>query len=253
VRAFDDYDESPIVLERFSKCTLTPSDNDYIAYKIGSYDGLYETKSKYITVEVNESIATQNSVPCGFLGYPLSMYGGIQVMDGTPTTNNQSKPKEASDEVNVIAPVIRYNLNYDNEVKNRKQYFGLSTSMGIDVDMFTYKGHAAYNSDPRFLSNGFHLDSRLDMTGYAYEKDSKRNGDVPQCPQGIRQNRCQPLYRGDEYSFPDGGGAAEEPHPRAGGCGLCHSCRGGSCCGSRGDSRSRRSRQHGCSECDQCR
>ena len=167
VRAFDDYDESPIVLERFSKCTLTPSDNDYIAYKIGSYDGLYETKSKYITVEVNESIATQNSVPCGFLGYPLSMYGGIQVMDGTPTTNNQSKPKEASDEVNVIAPVIRYNLNYDNEVKNRKQYFGLSTSMGIDVDMFTYKGHAAYNSDPRFLSNGFHLDARLDMTGYA--------------------------------------------------------------------------------------
>ena len=167
VRAFDDYDESPIVLERFSKCTLTPTDNGYIAYKIGSYDGLYETKSKYITVEVNESIATQNSVPCGFLGYPLSMYGGVQVMNGSPKTNTQT-PSVVDESIgNVIAPVIRYNLNYDNEVKNRKQYFGLSTSLGIDVDMFTYKGHAAYNVDPSFLSNGFHLDARLDMTGYA--------------------------------------------------------------------------------------
>ena len=168
VRAFDDYDESPIVLERFSKCTLKPNDNDYIAYKIGSYDGLYETKSKYITVEVNESIITQNSSPCGFLGYPLSMYGGVQVMNGSPMTNSQ--PKEAlvdSTIGNIIAPVIKYNLNYDNEVKNRKQYFGLSTSLGIDVDMFTYKGHAAYNIDPKFLSNGFHLDSRLDMDGYS--------------------------------------------------------------------------------------
>lgn len=170
VRALEDYDESPIVLERFSKCTMIPTDNDYIAYKIGSFDGLYETKSKYITVEVNESIAAKNSSPCGFLGYPLSMFGGVQVMDGSPKTNVQEEivnPSEyTTTETKVISPVIKYNLNYNSEVKHRKQYFGLSTSIGVDVDMFTYKGHAAYNSDPKFLSNGFHLDARLDMSGY---------------------------------------------------------------------------------------
>ena len=169
VRALNDYDESPIILERFSKCTLVPTDNDYIAYKIGSFDGLYEVKSKYITVEVNESIATKNSSPCGFLGYPLSMFGGVQVMNGSPKTNVQEEqvnPTETVDEVEVISPVIKYNLNYNSEVKHRKQYFGLSTSIGVDVDMFTYKGHSAYNSDPKFLSNGFHLDARLDMSGY---------------------------------------------------------------------------------------
>ena len=154
VRAIDDYDESPVVLERFTKCTMIPGDNGYIAYKIGSYDGLYETKSKYITVEVNESLAAQSSIPAGFMGYPLSDFGGLQVY-GKSTEN-------------MVNPKIKYNLYYDQDVKNRKQYFGLSSRVGVDVDMFTYKGQAAYGDEPEYLSQGFHLDSRLDVSSNNY-------------------------------------------------------------------------------------
>lgn len=154
VRDINDKDESIVVLEKFTKCTLIPTDDDYIAYKIGSYDGMYESKSKYITVEVNESIATKNSSPAGFMGYPLSMFSGLTTID-------------LDDASHVIPPVIKYNLNFDENVKNRRQYFGLSSWIGTDVDMFNYKGKAAYNEyNPDFLSNGFHLDARMDMNGY---------------------------------------------------------------------------------------
>ena len=154
IRDINDTDESPVVLERFSKCTMIPGDSGYIAYKIGSYDGLYESKSKYITVEVNETLAAQNSIPAGFLGYPLSSFSGLPVYD---------KAKD-----NMTNPRIKYNLYYDQDVKNRKQYFGLSNRVGVDIDMFTYKGQVAYGNEPEYLSQGFHLDSRLDTTNDEY-------------------------------------------------------------------------------------
>ena len=40
VRRVDDLDESIIPLERFGRCTMTPGDANYIAYKIGSFDGV---------------------------------------------------------------------------------------------------------------------------------------------------------------------------------------------------------------------
>lgn len=150
IRDVNDSDESVIVLEKFNNCTLTPGDSGYIAYKIGSFDGVYEAKSKYITVEVNETLATAESVPCGFLGYPLAQYHGIQI--GTDNDN-----------LNIQSPSIQYRVNYDQNMKHRRQYFGLSNSVGVDVDMFTYKGQMAYGEDPMFLSHGFHLDSRLGL------------------------------------------------------------------------------------------
>lgn len=148
VRRIDDADESIIVLERFGKCSMVPGDSNYIAYRIGSFDGTYEVKSKYITVEVNDSTASRTSVPCGFLGYPIPKY------DGTPI--------EGKGNTGVSFPTIKYNTMYDEDVKNRKQYFGLSSWIGVDIDTFTFKGTKAYIDNPKFLSHGFHLDSRLD-------------------------------------------------------------------------------------------
>ncbi len=148
VRRIDDADESISVLERFGKCSMVPGDSNYIAYRIGSFDGTYEVKSKYITVEVNESTASRTSVPCGFLGYPIPKY------DGTPI--------EGEGNTGVLFPTIKYNTMYDEDVKNRKQYFGLSSWVGVDIDTFTFKGTKAYIDNPKFLSHGFHLDSRLD-------------------------------------------------------------------------------------------
>jgi len=148
VRRIDDLDESIIPLEKFGRCSMVPGDSNYIAFKIGSFDGVYESKSKYITVEVNESTAAKNSVPAGFLGYPIPQFDGLQI-NGDKATG-------------ITFPTIKYNRYFDEEIKNRKQYFGLSSWVGVDIDNFTFKGNKAYVEDPRFISHGFHLDSRLD-------------------------------------------------------------------------------------------
>lgn len=153
VRDINDVDEYIVPLEKFSKCTLVPGDRNFIGFKIGTFDGMYESKSKYITVEVAEGDAVETSAPAGFLGYPMAHYDGLEVVG-------------SRGDKKVISPILKYNLNYDNELKNRKQYFGLSTRVGVDIDAFTYKGKAAYIDDPEMITNGFHLDSRLDPSNY---------------------------------------------------------------------------------------
>lgn len=157
IRRVDDTDESVVVLEAFRKCTMVPTDSNYIAYKIGSFDGVYETKSKYVTVEVNESTPAKNSVPAGFMGYPIPQYNGTPI---------------AGSKLNVAFPTIKYNRYYDEDVKNKRQYFGLSSLVGVDVDNFTFKGNKAYIDSPEFISKGFHLDSRLD-SDYGLIKNQK--------------------------------------------------------------------------------
>lgn len=168
VRRIDDADESISVLERFSKCSMVPGDSNYIAYRIGSFDGTYEVKSKYITVEVNESTASRTSVPCGFLGYPIPKYDGTAIVNDeenwnhqVPETSTNGNPLLRYNQL-ISFPTIKYNTMYDEDVKNRKQYFGLSSWVGVDIDTFTFKGTKAYIDNPKFLSHGFHLDSRLD-------------------------------------------------------------------------------------------
>lgn len=164
VRKIDDVDESIVPLEKFGRCSMVPGDANYIAFKIGSFDGVYESKSKFITVEVNETTAAKTSVPAGFLGYPIPQYSGTQIGsypdEHYPSSNTNKSSKELGRIVEF--PRIKYNRFFDENVKNRKQYFGLSSWIGVDIDNFTFKGTKAYINDPSFLSHGFHLDSRLD-------------------------------------------------------------------------------------------
>ena len=136
VRAFDDMDSNPIVLERFTKCSMVPGTANFIGLKIGTFDGEYVIKSKYITAEVIVNDMTESCVPAGFLGYPMRDFG----------------------EVN--RPVMGYNTLVDEDIKAKKQYFGFSNLMGIDADLFSYKGRSSYNNTDS-LSDGFHLDSRI--------------------------------------------------------------------------------------------
>lgn len=148
VRKIDDLDESIIPLEKFARCSMIPTDSNYIAFRIGSFDGVYESKSKYITVEVNETLPAKTSVPAGFLGYPIPKY------NGTPISGNSYSK--------IAFPSIKYNRDFNEDIKNRKQYFGLSSWVGVDIDNFTFKGNKTYINSPEFISHGFHLDSRLD-------------------------------------------------------------------------------------------
>ena len=160
VRDINDLDEQVVPLEKFSKCTLVPGDRNYLGYKIGTFDGMYESKSKYITVEIAEGSAVEHSAPAGFLGYPMAQYDGMQVVGA-------NGKNDTSENFGVINPILKYNLIYDNELKNKKQYFGLSSRVGVDIDAFTYKGKSAYINDPSMLTQGFHLDSRLDKNNYS--------------------------------------------------------------------------------------
>ena len=138
IRAFDDTDAFPQVLEKFSKCNMKPGSPNYVGLKIGTFDGEYMNKSKYVTVEIAQDETIEFSVPCGFEGYPMRDY-----------------------DVHGKAIEMGYNLTWNEDIREKKQYFGLSDMIGIDVDAFNYKGVKAYVSGK--LSNGFHLDSRFEV------------------------------------------------------------------------------------------
>ena len=148
VRDYNDIDSNPVVLEAFRRCTMKPG-KSFIGYRIGTIDGLYESKSKYITVEVLGGTAVENSVPAGFLGYSVPMYDGIQI-DGSKANA-------------VIAPMA-YNTTYYDNIPKRKQYFGVSNISGYDIDYFTFKGNMSALEQPGFVTKGFHLDSRLNTS-----------------------------------------------------------------------------------------
>jgi len=154
VRDFNDTDVSPMVLERFSNCSLIEGDASYVAYKIGTYDGAFEIKSKYIAIQMADGEDLSNHIPAGFLGYPLPFYG---------------KSADSSDEnkVNVL-----YNTLLNKEIKPKRQYFGFSDyvtangkAFGIERDILSYKGRQFYAIDGSRLSNGFHLDAILNRYG----------------------------------------------------------------------------------------
>lgn len=151
VRNYYDSDSSPIVLERYDKCTMAKGKN-YIGTVIGTIDGEYESKSKYITVEVAESTAATNSVPAGFLGYSIPRYDAATIA--------------TSGESNVSLAPMQYNLMYDEDKPKKRQYFGISDIVGYDKDYFTYKGKMSVIEDPDFVSHGFHLDCRLSEKSY---------------------------------------------------------------------------------------
>jgi len=68
VRQFSDTNASQVLLERFPKLTLNPTDDSYIARMIGDSEdetGNYQLVSKYIYVEV-EPNAPINAIPWGF-------------------------------------------------------------------------------------------------------------------------------------------------------------------------------------------
>lgn len=155
VRDYNDSDAAVTTLERYKGCNLIPGSPNYIAYRIGSTDESYETKSKYITVEVNETDKTKISVPAGFLGYPVRHF------DGYAITGKGVGQEFDEKQVVVHKPYLEYNTNINDDLRLTKQYFGLSDLVGIDSDIFKYKGIEAYNDIPKSLTPGFHLDARI--------------------------------------------------------------------------------------------
>ena len=138
IRDYYDSDSNQNVLEKYNNCSMDPASTNFIGKKIGTTNGEYVAQSKYVTVEIAEDDTIKNLVPCGFLGYPMGVYNNeISMMD------------------------IKYNTEYDPDIRVRKQYFGMSDIVGVDIDTLNYKGVVAYKgveiSDNGY-THGFHLD-----------------------------------------------------------------------------------------------
>jgi len=178
IRDFYDTDAAPVVLEKFSNLSMVEGTTNYIGYKIGTYDGGFEAKSKYVTVMIAEGDGIESCVPCGFLGYPIPKYGAT---DRLP---------------------MAYNTKLDSSIKTKRQYFGLNSKV-LDVDVLNYKGVAAYNNgladaDTTKVSNGFHLDAIIKeesgatvyvdgVSGFTFTTVDSVNGEYTKLPRIVTE------------------------------------------------------------------
>jgi len=139
VRRFNDTDANPSVLEKYSKLTMDPKDQNFIGRRVGTSNGDFPLRSRYIMVEMAE-FAPTDSFPAGFEGVLNRIY------DGTRTS---------------LPPQIEYATSYPSLSNNRvrKYYLGLNSTIGVDADFFTYKGlDAVTNEEYTGKTAGFHMD-----------------------------------------------------------------------------------------------
>jgi hypothetical protein len=164
VRDFFDSDANPVVIEKFTNCNMDPNDNAFIAKKIGTIDGEYALNSKYVMIELNED-APIDALPCGFLGFNFREYAGVR-----PPFPIIKQKYDYPGEV-VYNPPFGLSSGADDITRSngdnvRRTYLGISDTIGIDVDYYSYKGKQlpldictdSTGEDWNFRSRGFHMD-----------------------------------------------------------------------------------------------
>jgi len=159
VRDYYDTDANPVVIEKFTNCTLNPSENGYVAKKVGTSNGEFELKSRFIMVDMDED-APIDALPCGFEGYTFREYAGAN----SPFVNYKTKYNNPGE--------ILYTPPFGSPVRSggdkvRKTYLGISDTVGFDPDYFNYVGKqvpaniatATDSTSWNYLCKGFHMDS----------------------------------------------------------------------------------------------
>ena len=164
VRDFFDSDNNPVVLEKFTNCSMDPNDNSFIAKKIGTLDGEYALNSKYVMIELNEDAPT-DALPCGFEGYNFREYAGVR-----PPFPIYKTKYDFPGEV-VYNPPFGLSSGADDIIRSngdnvRRTYLGISDTVGYDTDFYTYKGKQlpldvctdVSGDEWAFRTRGFHMD-----------------------------------------------------------------------------------------------
>jgi len=165
IRDFFDNDQNVKVIESFTNCSMDPSNNNYVANKIGTSNGEYQVKSKYVMLEMSDE-APIDALPCGFEGYISREYANAT----PPFVNYKTKYYTAGE--TIYNPPFGSSSGGDNPVISsgenpRKAYLGISNITGIDYDFYQYKGKqipASLATDTTgiawgYLTKGFHMDS----------------------------------------------------------------------------------------------
>jgi hypothetical protein len=163
VRDYYDNDSAPTVLEKFTNCTLDPSQNNFIAKKVGTLDGEYELNSKYIMVEMNED-APVDALPCGFEGFNFREYAGA-----IPPFPIYKTKYDFPGEV-IYNPPFGLPTGGDNTTTTsgdnvRRTYLGMSNFWGYDSTFFEYKGKQnpisscnLEGGEWSYRTKGYHMD-----------------------------------------------------------------------------------------------
>lgn len=158
VRDFNDTDENMVVIEKFTRCSMNPDLPGYIARKVGTSDGEYELRSKYVMLVMADNHPT-DAFPAGFKGYTTNAQFGSSTLG---SIKYKTQYYNAGD-------IVGYSTDgtptYTNGDKPRKVSLGLSTQVGFDKDLFKFKGTDAVGS-----TNGFHLSVNAStITGTVYD------------------------------------------------------------------------------------
>ena len=169
VRDFFDTDQNPVVIEKFTNCTMDPASNSFVGKKIGSFDGEYPLVSTYIMVELSTE-APIDALPCGFYGYDQRVYDTISNPSPVPIYKTQYNfPGEVIYNPPFGISAAGATLDESAGDNVRRTYLGFSTRIGTDLSFLQYKGKrnpsaatwgVATDSEPwNYLTKGFHMDS----------------------------------------------------------------------------------------------
>ena len=165
VRDYYDTDANVQILESFT-CSMDPTQNNYIANRVGTSNGEYTLKSKYIMLEMSDE-APKDALPCGFEGYTQRVYGSSK-----PPFINYKSLYYGPNQVMYNPPNGSVGGG-DNTIKSsasgerlNKNYLGISDQTGFDTDFFQYKGKQAPvgtldqpGTEWSWRTQGFHMDS----------------------------------------------------------------------------------------------
>ena len=165
IRDFFDTDRNVVVLESFTNCSMDPTLNNYVANKIGTSNGEFQLKSKFIMLDMSEE-APSDALPCGFDGYISREYD----VATPPFVEYKTKYLKAGDVI--YNPPFASTANADNTTVStgenpRFAYLGISNITGFDSDFFQYKGKQlpanlgtdTTGPDWGYITKGFHMDS----------------------------------------------------------------------------------------------
>jgi len=212
VRDYNDTDANPVVLEKFTNCTMNPDLNSYIAKRIGTSDGEFAINSRYVMLEVNYE-APYDALPCGFNGYVTRNYGPItSVHPAFPIyKTSYAYPGEV-----IWNPPFGTSVGVDNKEYStgdnvRRTFLGFSTKLGYDGDFLQYKGKqnliTGFNSCTlneadfdswNYLTKGFHMDSGATVITIASNYLS--SGDTA-FEVGAGSFQSEPLLKTDTYYY----------------------------------------------------
>jgi len=146
IRDFNDTDENMSVIEKFSRCSMNPDMPGYIAKKIGTADGEYELRSKYVMLNMAEE-APADAFPAGFKGYVTHDFSGVNL----GTIMYKTEYLSAGDVTGYTTNGVAKTTNGD---KVRKVSLGVSDQVGYDSDLFQFKG---ITTGGLGVTHGFHL------------------------------------------------------------------------------------------------